>query len=295
MSFSTRSIALVGVGGIGSHILRGFLNAVHCPKLIVLTRAESKSKHLSSNLSSVPTFTIDYTDDTTLATLFRAHAIDVVVSTISESALQAQYTLADAAKASGSVKLFVPSEWGIPTEGAKEAEISNTDSIKDEFAEYLKSIDLPYTRFYTGYGFSYLPWLVGMDVDDKVHIVGRGETEFSATSEADIGGFTAHLLTSLPLDSSLLVNNSMLLEGHRVTMRDLARIYGKPIAFVPATEQVPGNSKEEREVKTWCQKEAEAGRASTGWSHITQKEEGGAGSTNKLWHGHVWQRLEDLQ
>ena len=169
MSLATRSVALAGIGGIGSHILRSFLNTVHRSNLIILTRAESKREHLSNNLpSTVPMFSTDYSDVTTLTMLFQAHAIDVVASAISESALQAQYTLADAAKVSGSVKLFVPSEWGILTEGTKRRETSNPHSIKDEFVgepfsyklskklvdniyeltEYLKSIDLPYTRFY---------------------------------------------------------------------------------------------------------------------------------------------------
>ena len=71
-------------------------------------------------------------------------------------------------------------------------------------------------------------------------------------------------------------------------------MYGKPIVFVPETEQVPGNSKEERDVKTWLQKEAEVGRASTGWSYLTQKEEGSAGSTNGLWEGHVWDKVKKI-
>ena len=45
--------------------------------------------------------------------------MEVVISALAFGALPAQRTIADAAKEAG-VKLFVPSEYGMPTEGGKE-------------------------------------------------------------------------------------------------------------------------------------------------------------------------------
>ena len=146
-------------------------------------------------------------------------------------------------------------------------------------------------------------------MNGKVNILGKGETPFTATSEADIGGklldlqpsnrlssysftgFTAHVLTTLPLDSPHLFNQSLRLEGDRLTFHDFARIYERPIAFVLQGEQVPGNSEGERQLVTSLQVEAEAGRASTGFSRETYMEEETAGSANGLWEGHIWDKI----
>ena len=119
MSSSTRSIAIVGAGLIGTPIARALLNAPQHPKVIILTRSESTGKSIPDDLSSIPTVPVDYSDVAALTKVFKDHSVDVVVSTLPGGGLKAQYSLADAAKASGSVKLFVPSEWGLPTEGAK--------------------------------------------------------------------------------------------------------------------------------------------------------------------------------
>ncbi|KIK55452.1 hypothetical protein GYMLUDRAFT_47848 [Collybiopsis luxurians FD-317 M1] len=294
MSTSSRSIALVGAGYIGTHILRALLNSPNKPKVLLLVRPESSSKPLPTDLASlaVQKIPINYTDVSAVTKVLKDHSIDVVVSTLSGGGLEAQYPLADAAKASTTVKLFVPSEWGLPTEGAKAKGHSNLFAVKDGFVEYLKSIQLPYTRFYTGWFSGSFPLLVGMAVNDSVNILGKGETPFTATSETDVGGFTAHVLTTLPLDSPYLVNQTMRLEGDRVTLRDIARIYEKPIVFLAEGEQVPGESELIRQVMTELQIEAETGRGTTGYSRLTGKDEGTAGSTNKLWEGHVWDKVD---
>jgi uncharacterized protein YbjT (DUF2867 family) len=71
--------------------------------------------------------------------------IDVVISTISATALDVQGGLAEAAKEVG-IKLFIPSEFGGVTEGA-------TQGLKGEKARVqnqLKALGLPYALFYTG-------------------------------------------------------------------------------------------------------------------------------------------------
>ena len=85
------------------------------------------------------------------------------------------------------------------------------------------------------------------------------------------------------------------MEGEHVTMRDLARIYNKPLVFVPQGNEVPAKTAEEAEFKTLLQIEADDGRASTGWDRLTATERGDAGAANKLWEGHVWKTVEDIR
>ncbi|KAJ4468628.1 hypothetical protein C8J55DRAFT_564773 [Lentinula edodes] len=127
-----RSIALVGAGVIGMPILRALLSSSNPPNVIVLTRPGSKNKDLLSDLSPVSpiVISVDYTDTSALTALFKKHSIEIVISALASTGYNAQYNLADAAKASGSVKLFVPSEWGSPTEGAKDKGEDNIFAIK---------------------------------------------------------------------------------------------------------------------------------------------------------------------
>ncbi|KIK54024.1 hypothetical protein GYMLUDRAFT_178145 [Collybiopsis luxurians FD-317 M1] len=301
MSSSARSVAIIGAGYIGTPIARALLNTTQHPKVIVLTRHDSTGKSLPDDLSSIPIIPVDYSDVAAVTKVFKDHSVDVVVSTLPMAGLKAQYSLADAAKASGTVKLFVPSEWGLPSEGAKARGTSDLFAEKDELVEYLKSIQLPFTRVYTGFFIGALPFIAGVVLSGKVSVVGKGDTPFTAVSEADIGaqfafvtGFVAHVLTSLPLDSPHLVNNSLRLEGDRLTFQDLARIYEKPIHLLAEGELAPGRNKDESQFMTALQAEAEAGRASTGFSRVTWKDEGSAGSTNGLWEGHVWDKVKKI-
>lgn len=133
-----RSIALVGAGSLGQHILRALLTSPSHPNVVVLTRPESKND-LPGDLSSATIIPVDYTNVAALTTLFKEHSIEVVISVVPPPAYTTvQHALADAAKASGTVKLFVPSEWGLPTEGAKEKGEENLFAVKDEVAgEYV--------------------------------------------------------------------------------------------------------------------------------------------------------------
>ena len=86
---------------------------------------------------------VDYTDETTLVGVFKD--IEVVFSTINALVVEQQEVLAKVAKAAG-VKLFVPSEYGVDTEEA-------TDGVflaKKRLSDYLKKIDLPYVKVFTG-------------------------------------------------------------------------------------------------------------------------------------------------
>ena len=71
--------------------------------------------------------------------------VDVVISTVPLTALDVQPVVAEAAKEAG-VKLFVPSEFGVPTEGAT----VGLFGAKANIHKQLKAIGIPYALFYTG-------------------------------------------------------------------------------------------------------------------------------------------------
>ncbi|KAJ4468627.1 hypothetical protein C8J55DRAFT_524556 [Lentinula edodes] len=140
---------------------------------------------------------------------------------------------------------------------------------------------------------AYVPWVVGADVDGKAHIQGKRDTPFTVTSQDDIGGFVAHVLTSLPLTSPELVNASLRIQGQQITLRQYAQVANKLIVTVTENEKIPGNTDEDEVLKAFLQKHIEEGTATTGWDHRTEREiEGATGSANKLWEGHVWQTIE---
>ncbi len=86
---------------------------------------------------------VDYSDKESIKSALAG--IDVVISTIASVALGLQAGIAEAAKEVG-VKLFIPSEFGGPTEGATEGLFGAKASVQDQ----LKAVGIPYALFYTG-------------------------------------------------------------------------------------------------------------------------------------------------
>jgi uncharacterized protein YbjT (DUF2867 family) len=87
--------------------------------------------------------TVDYSNKESIKKALTG--VDVVISTLPGTALDVQPGIAEAAKEAG-VKLFVPSEFGGPTEGATEGLFGAKANIQ----ERLKAIGIPYALFYTG-------------------------------------------------------------------------------------------------------------------------------------------------
>ncbi|KAF5345742.1 hypothetical protein D9758_011870 [Tetrapyrgos nigripes] len=292
MSTNTNSsFAVLGSNGtISPFIIDAFAKNPKVKKLIVVTRPSSKAP--SSLPSNVESISVDYNNRSALVEVFKKHSTDVVVSTLSaEAILDAQKKAAVAAKEAG-VKLFVPSEYGIVTTGFAGKGTPGTGNPlvdKDVFAEFLKSIDLPYARVFSSLWHQAIPFVVDYDTNQKVNIIGKGETPVSFTAQEDVGGFVSHVLTTVPLPQ--LSNAQLRLEGDCATLRQLADRFGQGHAFV---ETVPGPIFREILLKQF-----ESGAGSTGWDNGKQKEnpkdsEEGAGSANKLWEGHVWKKLEDV-
>jgi uncharacterized protein YbjT (DUF2867 family) len=86
---------------------------------------------------------VDYSNKESIKNAFTG--VDVVICTISGTALNLQAGIAEAAKEAG-VKVFVPSEFGNVSEGETEGMFGEKAGIQAQ----LKAVGIPCTVFYTG-------------------------------------------------------------------------------------------------------------------------------------------------
>ncbi|KAJ7621220.1 hypothetical protein FB45DRAFT_839060 [Roridomyces roridus] len=269
---SYKSFALFGAGTIGVPILNALV--ANKASVVLFTRPDSAPK---ANLpSSVKIVKVDFSDAGAVAAALKEHQVDVVLSTLTTTAAGAQQSLVEAAKRAN-VKLFVPSEYGMPTEGHSQGPLGD----KNRTAESLKAAGIPYVRFFTGNFIEFAPWLTSFDAEKKKFtITGTGNVPGSFTSIGDIAAFVAHVLTTLP--PSELENRIFRLEGERATLNEVAKQFGATVDYVDA---VPGD---DGHIKTWLLGELESGGASAGWNAAKKAEGTGvdaAGSGNEAWPG----------
>ncbi|ESK93296.1 hypothetical protein Moror_14559 [Moniliophthora roreri MCA 2997] len=278
-----KSFALVGANGyIGKHILKAFLSVGVNP--LILTRKTSDTA-LPSSLNVAK---VDIENVEEVAEVLRKHGVEVVVSAIAGTGLDIQQkALADAAKKAG-VKLFAPSEYSCPTEGFSHGPNAHSASFlgqKDQFAEYLKSNGLPWTRFFTGAFYGFVPWFGAAEENGKFNIVhGKGDIVFSATHEDDIGGFVAHVLTTLaPKD---LEYRSFRISSEEITFEAAGKRLGKEIEYV---DKVPGSGPV-AELRDFILGVYYSGQGSTRWDHGINGIRENA-NDNHVWAGHEWKKL----
>ncbi|KAG5654051.1 hypothetical protein H0H81_007777 [Sphagnurus paluster] len=184
------SFAVVGTGFIGLAITKALVDQK--ASVVVLTRALSKP---GLDLGDgVKVASVDYGDNTAIIRVLEEHHVQVIISALGTGGLSVQNAIADASKAAG-VKLFVPSEFGLPTEGA----VDGVFAVKNKSAEYIQSIGVPTARFYNGFFTERSLNVVGYTVNKKVNILDglKGETPISFTGIEDAAGFVAHVLTRL--------------------------------------------------------------------------------------------------
>ncbi|KAJ7918202.1 hypothetical protein B0H13DRAFT_1607696 [Mycena leptocephala] len=277
---SYKSFAVIGAGALGSTIVAAF--AVQNLPVVVLARPGSKSTDKLP--AGTKLATVDTSDAAAVAAVFKEHTVDVVLSTVTGHAIGAQKSLIEAAKAAN-IKLFVPSEYGVPTEGLNEGIWAE----KNQIAEQLKSAGIPSLRIYNGLFTEYIPWLFLNAETKKIHIVGKGEAPISATALPDVAGFVVHVLTTLP--SAELENKIFRIEGERIKANDLGAVFKTAVEYVT---EIPG---EMGDIKTIVATELDSGLGSTGWSVVTKSEGTGdaaASSANKLWPGHHWKTIKEV-
>ncbi|TFK64330.1 NAD(P)-binding protein [Pluteus cervinus] len=272
-----KTFAIAGVGLIGCPILDALL--ARNAHVVVLTR--------SSKSDTLPTGgkygVVDYNDVSSIAKLLKENQVDVVISTVGQEALgQQQTNLADASKEAG-VKLFVPSEFGVPTAGYKAGLLAE----KANFNDYLQKIGIPSLRIFNGYFTELVFGLVGYESNKKVNIVEKGTAPISFTAITDIAGYLAHVLTTHPPEK--LENKIARLEGDRVSLVDIAALFKTDVEHVTEIDGPHGP------LITFLQRLFESGAGSTGWDPVTNSEgPERAGSGNALWEGHQWKRIVDV-
>jgi uncharacterized protein YbjT (DUF2867 family) len=158
-----KNFAIVGAGLTGRFIVQQFLkekSAGTVNEVVVLTREVRfaavlealnvllRSHHLRQGSSTIidgdaKVIPVDYTNKESLKSALTG--VDVIISTIAATGFGLQAGIAEAGKEVG-VKLFVPSEFGGPTEGATEGVFGAKAKVHDQ----LKAVGVPYVLFYTG-------------------------------------------------------------------------------------------------------------------------------------------------
>ncbi|KAJ7764929.1 hypothetical protein B0H16DRAFT_1798456 [Mycena metata] len=271
--------AVVGGGTVGLHIATGL--AAQNVSVILLSRSLTKTPHRSAGHTN--RFASPF------ATVLKEHKVDVVISAINAGSVEntaAQKPVVDAAKAAA-VKLYVPSEFGCPSDGWQTEGFLGVKNKVAEFPEYAKSVGLPSARIYTGLFTEYIPFLTGYNTNGKIRVIGKDDTPVSFTSIPDITGFVVHALTALP--PSELENRTLRLEGDRATLNELAP------KFNTSVEHVDSVTGEGGDFVTHLLELFEAGAGSSGWDQANKKEVSeGAASGNLSWPGHQWKTIKEV-
>ncbi|TFY63187.1 hypothetical protein EVG20_g6425 [Dentipellis fragilis] len=216
------TFALAGVGNIGTFIANEFLArkaAGQINRVVILTRSstdDEKNKEFKRKGAEV--ITIDYSSKASLISALAGVA--VVISTINLGALDSQFSLIDAAKEAGA-KLFVPSEFGTPTDDI----MNGPASPKRKALEKLKKLDLPYALVYNGaFSDTIFSAKLGLDpVGGEVTVGGDGSAPVSFTSRLDIARYVAYVLTEI--STKKLEWRKFQIEGDRTSFNEVYEQY----------------------------------------------------------------------
>ncbi|KAL4792929.1 putative isoflavone reductase family protein [Aspergillus venezuelensis] len=101
-------IAIVGAGGtIGKHITTSLFASGRF-KIIALSRADSTT----TLLAGVEVATVDYADETTLITALKAHAVQMLIITLSPTAPRQTHSILVKAAAAAGVQYIIPNSYG---------------------------------------------------------------------------------------------------------------------------------------------------------------------------------------
>ncbi|KAJ7121802.1 hypothetical protein C8R43DRAFT_1033493 [Mycena crocata] len=275
---SFTSFAIVGAGRIGRPIATAL--STKGLSVVVLSRSDGKS------IGGVKTVVVDTSDAVAVSKALKDHNVEVVISTLGqEGIISVQRTIAEASQAAG-VKLFVPSEFGMPTHGYTEGLFK----VKVDQLKYVQSLGLATLVIYVGYFMGTVRSPTAFDVNGKINIVGNEYAMGSFTAESDAAGFTAHILATLP--RSQLNNKVFRIEGQHGSMIDVAKALNTTVVV---SNPMPGPISAVP-ILTFYQERFAAGACSTGWDQARQVEGIGkvaAGSSNGLWPGHIWKTLTE--
>jgi len=117
---------------------------------------------------------------------------------------------------------------------------------KRQIQERLRSLELPYTLYYTGWfsDYDFIPPF-GFDAANKtLNIVGDGTQKISFTRRPDVAQFVAYTITHLPVEQ--LKNKTFHVEGDKKTLLEVKdtfeKVYGGPFTVnhrkIPEVEAI---------------------------------------------------------
>lgn len=129
-----KSFAVVGGGTIGLPILSALAAKNH--SVILLARPESADKAIPPGVQVVK---VDFNNAGAVAAVLKQHKVDVMLSTVNVVAApeRTHKALIEAAKLAA-VKLFVPSEYGMTTEGYTEGPLGFKNQLAGVYSACMR-------------------------------------------------------------------------------------------------------------------------------------------------------------
>ncbi|KAF9928830.1 hypothetical protein BGZ67_006756 [Mortierella alpina] len=221
MSFSS-TIAVAGATGtLGAPVTNALLEVGY--KVKILTRSTVSNDVLAAYQSKGAHIVFDAYAGKNLQNALQG--VDILLSTVSSLSgnfYNGQVALIDAAKAAG-VKRFVPSEFGL--DGIKHTKQNDLHVFlrdKAKLREYIEKSGLEHTYIFIGLFAEFLP-AFGFDLKNKTATLhAPSTTQFSITSLADIGQFTA-----LALASPHSRNATLRAVSHTATFQEYLQLFEK--------------------------------------------------------------------
>lgn len=124
------SFAVIGAGDIGKLIVEALV--AQKVSVVLFTRPSSTVK---KNIPGAKTVVVEYADQKRISQVLTENRVEVIISSVGNEGIPTQRIFADAAKTAGS-KLFVPSEYGMPTHGTAGTEslLASKDSFAGQYA-----------------------------------------------------------------------------------------------------------------------------------------------------------------
>lgn len=192
-----------GTGGVGRTIVEELVGQDK-HEILILSRKANKIP----GLESVRVIEADYEDVASVKESLKKHNVEVVISALAlftEESAKAQMNLIQAAIDSGSVKRFMPSEYGVNYSHPGVLEFHPAAKWWLDAADLLRSSHLDFTRVMFGWFSDYFgmphcksnmkPFKYALDFDNrKAALPGDGEASVTFLHSTDVAKYIAALL-----------------------------------------------------------------------------------------------------
>ncbi|CAM6099863.1 unnamed protein product [Calypogeia fissa] len=243
----SKVLVIGGTGTLGQHIVNASVKLGHPTFALVRSLTPSdpaKAQLLKSFQDAGVTLLVgDVTDKASLLAALRQ--VDAVVSAV-PGVLAEQINILEAAKEAGTIKRFIPSEFGLDI-GKVKRDVpltSPTFEKKLKIRSAARESGIPYT-WMVGFGFAsyYFPLNLNYDLgkapprDGKMPVYSDGNTKAVSVDEEDIGTFTIKCI-----DDPRAANKSVFIrpEKNIASQNEVIALWEKKIGHVFEKEFVSG-------------------------------------------------------